>query len=194
LNVFRRRERQTEAIALFERYTSLEPYDSRAFRDLADAYDTASEPVKAEAAYRKTIEINPAESDGYLRLIDFLILQDRIGEVAAVLVTADKQVDDETDVFSDRRWENSLISRTPSTRSSLLASEPSRMKTSGRANLALGQVHLDNRRYVTALQLFNVAHSSRRSGRRRTTRWPSCNRKQFRWVAALESAETGTPA
>src|SRR6185369_10366930 len=179
---------QAEAIVLFERYTTLEPYDSRAFRDLGDAYDTASEPAKAEAAYRKTIELSPADSDGYLRLIDFLILQDRIGEIAPWLLAADKQVDDETDVFGSA-MENLTDLEDSKYAVKFAASEPSRMKTSARANLALGQVHFDNRRYATALQLFNVAAQLDKEWAAPHNAMAVVHRKQFRWALALKAAE-----
>ena len=179
---------QAEAIVLFERYTTLEPYDSRAFRDLGDAYDTASEPGKAEAAYRKTIELSPADSDGYLRLIDFLILQDRVGEVAPWLVAADKQVDDETDVFGSA-MENLTDLEDSKYAVKFAASEPSRMKTSARANLALGQVHFDNRRYATALQLFNVAAQLDKEWAAPHNAMAVVHRKQFHWAFALKAAE-----
>ena len=108
--------------------------------------------------------------------------------IAPWLVAADKQVDDETDVFGSA-MENLTDLEDSKYAVKFAASEPSRMKTSARANLALGQVHFDNRRYATALQLFNVAAQLDKEWAAPHNAMAVVHRKQFHWAFALKAAE-----
>ncbi|HJS23544.1 MAG TPA: transglutaminase domain-containing protein [Pyrinomonadaceae bacterium] len=177
-----------EAIALYERYTLLEPHDSRAFRELATAYDNVGEPGKAEAAYRKVIAINPADSSGHLNLIHFLILRDRIGEVRPLILAAEKAADDEPDIFGSA-MENLTYTENLTYGDKFAASEPLRMKTSARANLALGEIYLENGRYARALQLFSKAAQLDKESATPHILLATVHRKQFRWTAALNAAQ-----
>ena len=155
---------------------------------MALAYDNAGEPGKAEAAYRKVIEINPANSGGHLNLIHFLILQDRIGEVRPLLLAAEKAADDEPDIFGSA-MENLIFVEDPKYAEKLAVSEPSRMTTSARANLALGEIYLDSRRYARALQLFSKAAQLDQESAEAHIMMAIVHRKQFRWTAALNAAQ-----
>ena len=177
-----------EAIALYERYILLEPHDSRVIGTLASAYNNAGEPVKAEAAYRKVIEINPANSDGHLNLINFLILQGRIGEVRPLLLAAEKAADNEPDIFGSA-MEYLTYVEDPKFAEKLAASEPSRMTTSARANHALGEIYLDNGRYARALQFLSKAAQLDNESASPHILMAVIHRKQFRWTAALNAAQ-----
>jgi len=178
-----------EAIALYERYALLEPHDPRTFRDLAWIYDEAKDPSKAEAAYRRVIEINPADSNGHLNFINFLVLQDRISEVGPLLRATEKQVDDDVDVFG-AALENLLgLDENLKSASKLAASEPSRMKTSARANFALGQIYLDNGQYGLALQLLNKAAQLDKATSAPHVAIAAVYLRQSRWTAALNAAQ-----
>jgi Flp pilus assembly protein TadD len=177
-----------EAFALYERYTMLEPHDPRVFAELAAAYENAGELPKAEAAYRKVIELNPGDSTGHLNLIHFLILRDRIGDVRPVLLAAEKVVDNEPDMFGSA-MENLVFIEEPAYGEKLAASEPSRMKTSARANLALGEIYLDSGRYARAFQLLSKAAQLDKESAEPHILMAVVHRKQFRWTAALNAAQ-----
>ena len=188
LNESDNEQENKEAIALYERYKLLEPHDSRVFGALAIAYDDAGEPVKAEAAYRKVIEINPAEGSGHLNLIHFLILQDRVGEVGPLLVAAEKAAVDEPDIFASA-MESLTFVDDPKFGEKLAASQPSRMQTSAKANLALGEINLDYGRYARALQLFRKAAQLDNDSATPHIMMAVVHRKQLRWTAALNAAQ-----
>ncbi|HEX7772377.1 MAG TPA: transglutaminase domain-containing protein, partial [Pyrinomonadaceae bacterium] len=177
-----------EAIALYERYTLLEPHDSRVFAELASAYDNSGEPGKAEAAYRKVIEINPADSNGHLNLIHFLIVQDRIGEVRSLLLAAEKASDNDGDIFGSA-MENLTFVDDPTYGEKFAASEPLRMKTSAKGNLALGEIYLDNGRYARALQFLSKAAQLDKKSASPHILMAVVHRKQLRWTAALNAAQ-----
>ena len=183
-------EKETkEALALYERYVLLEPHDSRAFRELARAYEKANEPGKAEAPYRRVIELNPADRNSHLNLIHFLVLHDRIGEVGPLLLAAEKQIDDEVDVFA-AALENLLgLDENLKYANKLAASEPSRMKTSAQANFALGQIHSENGEYGSALQLLNKAAQLDKKSSAPHVAMAVVHRGQSRWTAALNAAQ-----
>lgn len=177
-----------EAIALYERYALLEPHDSRVFRELAVAYDDAGETSKAEAAYRKVIEINPAASSGHLNLIHFLIVQGRMGEVKALLLAAEKAADDDPDIFGSA-MENLTYVEDPTYGEKFAASEPLRMKTSAKGNLALGEIYVDHDRYARALQFLSKAAQLDKESAAPHVLMAAAHRKQSRWTAALNAAQ-----
>ncbi|HET7288226.1 MAG TPA: transglutaminase-like domain-containing protein, partial [Pyrinomonadaceae bacterium] len=72
LNQLEDEKKKAESVAVYKRYTELEPYDARGFRDLAISSDNADQLVQAEAAHRKSIELNPTDADGYVYFIPFL--------------------------------------------------------------------------------------------------------------------------
>lgn len=182
-------EESRESMALFERYTLLEPHDSRAFRELALAYDNADEPAKAEAAYRKVIELNPTDGSGYINLGNFLVLQDRVGEVRPLLLAADKAVDNEPDLFGAVMETLLYLDDASKYADKLAATEPSRMKTSAKANYALGRIYSDTGRYTGALQLLNKAAQLDKESTAPHIAMAIVHRKQSRWTAALNAAQ-----
>lgn len=145
-----------EAITLFERYVRLEPYDPRGLHDLADAYDNTSDYVKAEAAYRKLVDLEPTEATGYIDLATFLVLRDRLSEAEPVLVAADKNTDKDADVFGEVISNLTLMDESDYA-IKFAAAEPERMKTSVTANYALGRMHSDNGQYALAHKFLQAA-------------------------------------
>lgn len=144
-----------QAIELYKRYTSLEPYDPRGYRDLGRLYENDKQVAPAEAAYRKGIEVDPVEVVGYLSLIRLLALNNRIPEVAAVLVAADRYVGDEDVMASvlDDLYDYAKLEQAQK----LADSEPQRMRTSYAANLALSNIYMREKRHREALALINRA-------------------------------------
>jgi tetratricopeptide (TPR) repeat protein len=180
--------KKKEALSIYERYTSLEPHDSRGFADLAEAYSEAKELGKAEAAYRKVIELNPAESYGYLNLIHFLIVNDRVGEVAPVLVAGDKHKDTDEDLFGSA-MENLHMYEAPENAAIFAASDPLRMKTSYQANLSLGHMYQEEKSYADALRYFEISAQLDKTSTEPHVSMSVVYRKQSRWSAALKAAQ-----
>ena len=90
--------------------------------------------LRPKLAYRKAIELSPADSNGYFQLIFFLTLNDRVGEVKPLLVAYDQHKDTDEDVFeSVIRQLYFAAEREAATK--LAASEPARVKGSYAANL-----------------------------------------------------------
>ena len=177
-----------EAITLFEQYVRLEPYDPRGLHDLAEAYDTASDYVKAEAAYRKLVDLQPTDAIGYIDLASFLVFQDRLNEAGPVLVAADKNTDKDSDVFGEVM--NVLTSVDESGYAiKFAASEPERMKTSITANYALGRMHSDNGQYALAFKLLQTAIKLDENWDEPYISLALLYRRQSRFAAALKAAD-----
>lgn len=177
-----------KAIELYERYTTLEPYDSRALTWLAPAYDKVDECEKAEAAYRKAIDIEPGETDHYLDLVEFLAYHDRFDEIKPVLEDADKYREPNEDLFGIA-VENLYDEGESELAGKVAKSDPSRLKTSYLANLTLGRINLENGRYVTALRFLNVAARLEAKETYPHIVMARVYRKQMRWTAALNAAQ-----
>ena len=179
---------QKETVKLWERYIALEPYDSRSFRNLGDAYNLVSNPGPAEGAYRKSIELNPADSDAYVQLVCFLSVNDRVADVKPVLVAFDKDKDTDEDVFESAMHEL-YFSKESAAAEKLAASEPARVRSSSGANLLVGRLHLDAGRYAVALNYFNVAAQLDKESSGPYVMMASLHRKQSRFAAALKAAD-----
>lgn len=188
MNISADENQEAEAVKLYKRYTELEPYDSRGFRDLAITSEDAEDATQAEAAYRKVVELNPADATGYISLVHFLVMQNRIAEVRPVLVAADKYKDDETDVFG-AAMQNLIDDTDSELLDPFAASEPVRMKTSAHANLALGQLYLDEKRYVEALRHLLLATQLDKEWAPPHVAIATVHRRQHRWSAALRAAQ-----
>jgi tetratricopeptide (TPR) repeat protein len=188
LNSFDDENKAKEAVALYERYVQLEPYDPRGFYELANAYDNAEDYVKSEAAYKKVIELNPIESAGYVDLITFLVLRDRLDEAGPVLVAADKNAGKQADVFGDV-MSNLVAFDEPSYAIKFAASEPQRMKTSAPANLFLGRDYVHYGRFALALPLLQTAAQLDKEWDEPHIALARLYRKQSRFAAALKAAE-----
>lgn len=177
-----------EAITFYKRYTELEPFDSRGFRDLADAANEAEEPAQAEPAYRKVVELNPTDVTGYVKLVQFLVMQDRVPEAKPVLAAADKFKDDDTDVFV-AVMESLYYDADSSIIDPFVASEPQRMKTSERANVALGRLYLEEKRYADALTHLRAAALLNKKSSTPHVVMADVYRQQRRWGLALRAAQ-----
>jgi tetratricopeptide (TPR) repeat protein len=179
---------KAEAIALYRRYTELEPHDARGWRNLA-VFSHTTQPAQAEAAYRKVIELNPTDADGYLSLITFLVVHDRIEEVRPLLTAADKSKDDANlDVFAAALQELTYNDDS-SYAEKFAASEPLRMKTSAKANLALASLLAGKQRYAAALRHYQTAAELDKTSARARAGIAFVHRKQGRLTAALREAQ-----
>ena len=179
---------QKEVVTLWERYTSLEPYDSRGFSKLGDSYSILNNRAPAEVAYRKAIELNPADSDGYLHLIYFLAITDRMLEVKRVLVAFDQHKDTDEDLLASAIREL-YYSSEPERAAMLASSEPARVKSSSEANLLLGRIYNDAGRYPLALNHLNVSAQLDKESTEPYVLMAIVQRKQSRWSAALKAAD-----
>ena len=177
-----------EATALYKRYTELEPYDSRGFRDLGVAYQDDEKWADAEAAYRKVVELNPGDANGYVKLIAVLALQARFAETKPVLDAADKFKDDDTDVFG-AVMEYLYQESDSDTVDPFVASQASRLKTSARGTLALGRLYSEEKRYAEALPVLKAAAALDKKSSLPLTAMAQVHRKQQQWIAAVRSAQ-----
>ena len=176
-----------ETVKLWERYLALETYDPRGFLALGDAYSRVGNLAQAEAAYRKAIELTPAESNGYFQLIYFLATNDRVGEVKPLLVAFD-QTDTDEEVFGSV-IRQLYFAAEPEALEKLAASEPARVKESYAANLFLGRVHVDAGRYTSALNYLNSAAQLDKESPSPHIIMSTLHRKQSRFAAALKASD-----
>jgi len=177
-----------EMVKLWERYTALEPHDPRGFRNLGYASSLVGNLGPAEAAYRKSIELNPTDSDAYVQLVLFLSLNDRVADVKPVLVSYDEHKDTDENVFESALQEL-YFSNEPAAAEKLAASEPARVKGSSGANLLIGRVHMDAGRYAVAFNYFNVAAQLDKKAPGPYVMLALLHRKQSRFAAALKAAD-----
>lgn len=177
-----------KAIELYERYTSLEPYDPRAYSALADAYESADQFAKADAAYRKVIELDPADLSNYRGLITMLLVNNLPGDVRALLAAGEKYPDEEKDFFGSVMLDL-FDYQEPQAAAKLAASEPLRMKTSAGANLWLGRMFIEEKRYVEADRLLHTAAQLDKKSTDVQVALAMLYRKQSRWLAALKAAD-----
>lgn len=177
-----------ETVKLWERYTALEPRDPRGFRKLGYAQTVVGNLGPAEAAYRKSIELNPADSDAYVQLVLFLSLNERVADVKPVLVSYDEHKDTDENVFESTLQEL-YFSDEPAAAEKLAASEPARVNGSSGANLLVGRVHLDAGRYAVAFKYFNVAAQLDKKAPGPYVMLASLHRKQSRFALALKAAD-----
>lgn len=179
---------QKEVVKLWERYTSLEPHDPRGFRELGSAHSALDNLAQTEAAYRKVIELNPADSSGYVHLILFLIMNERLGDVKPLLVAFDQHKDTDVDLLTSAIREL-FFSSEPEHAVKLAASEPARVKVSSNANVLLGRIHMDAGRYAVALNHLNLAAQLDKTSSEPYVVMAMLHRKQSRWGAALKAAD-----
>jgi tetratricopeptide (TPR) repeat protein len=88
-----------KALELNQRYVALEPYDPRGFTQLGSAYEDADQFGEAAAAYRKAMEIDPADTYNYQNLIELLLTHDLPGDVRALLAAGEKHQEADEDLF-----------------------------------------------------------------------------------------------
>jgi len=179
---------QEEAVALYERYTSLEPYDPRGFRDLAVAYDKVEQCEKAEGAYRKSIELDPANTYAYVRLIEHLAVHEQGMAIRAVLVAGEKYKTQDEDLFGQAMY--SLYLDGEVAPGELLArGEPARMTTSYEANFWLGRLYADDRRHALALKHLNTSARLDPDAADPHVYIAVVYRQQSRWALAIKAAQ-----
>jgi tetratricopeptide (TPR) repeat protein len=145
-----------ESIELYKRYSSLEPYDFRAYRDLARVYENTKQTELAEAAYRKAIALDPFEIPGYEDLAMFLVQNNRVAEVSEVLRASDKYAGENDDVLAtvfDKLDEEIKLEDAER----LAASEAQRLKTSVWATLGLAEIYVREKRYRQGIDLMKRA-------------------------------------
>lgn len=145
-----------EAIDLYKRYTLLEPFDPRGYRELGALFEISKQLSLAEDAYRKHIASDPIELSAYLTLIRLLALNDRIGEVSAVMATADPLVGPDDDLMAevlDELWADVELADAQK----LADIEAKRMKNSMPAHIALATLYMRDEQYRAALTLINRA-------------------------------------
>lgn len=179
---------KNEALALYERYVSLEPFDPRGFSGLADTQKEVATLAQAEVNYRKAIDLNPADSEGYISLIFFLRLEQRFSDMRAVLAAFDQHKDTDENLLEIilRRW---YYNDGSSDAEKLAAIEPGRVKLSSDANLILGRINLDARKYATAFNYLNAAAQLDKKSSAPHIVMSTLHRKQSRWAAALKAAD-----
>jgi tetratricopeptide (TPR) repeat protein len=179
---------QQEVMKLWERYTILEPYDSRGFIALGTAYNAAGSMAQAEAAYRKAIEINPADSSGYFDLIYFLAVNDRVADVNPLLVAFDAHKDTNENVFVTTMRQLYFGSE-PAAVEKLAASQPARVKGSSEANLLIGRIHMDAGRYAVALNYLHISAKLDEKSADPYVVMSRLHRKQSHFSAALKASD-----
>jgi transglutaminase-like putative cysteine protease/tetratricopeptide (TPR) repeat protein len=178
----------TKSRELFERYTKIEPYDPRGFREVGHLNDPAKTPAEAEAAYRKALALDPGEPYNYINLITLFVRTNRPAEVRPLLMASDKHIAATDDLFGVLMQQLIFLDESKGAEQ-LASSEPARMKTSMFANLSLGRALLRAERYPDAARLFNTAAQIDKKSTTPHIAMAELYRKQSRWAAALNAAD-----
>jgi tetratricopeptide (TPR) repeat protein len=179
---------QKESVKTWERYTSLEPYDPRAFRDLGTAYSVVGDLVQAEAAFRKAIDLEPTSADSYMALVIFLVMNDRFADAKPVFTAYDQHKDTDVDLMAEvvrQLWYESENARAVK----LAEIEPARVQGSAEANLLLGRVNLEDGHYAAALNYLNLSAQLDKTSSSPYVAMATVHRKQSHWGAALKAAD-----
>ncbi|HEU4508771.1 MAG TPA: transglutaminase domain-containing protein [Pyrinomonadaceae bacterium] len=182
------KEETKKSIAFYERYMQLEPHDPRAHSEVAEAYDVAGDVVKAEAGFRKAIEMDPSDPASYESLIGFLIRHDRVAEVKPWLEAGEKHSDKDDDLFGWILQRLSILNDFKNAEA-LAASEPGRLKSSFIANLTMARIYSRTERYPSALRHYEVAAQLDKKSSDPYAGMAMVHRKQARWSAALQAAQ-----
>jgi Flp pilus assembly protein TadD len=164
----------------------MEPRDPRGYRELGIAYHDVEKVPESEAAFRKALELDPADVYNYSNLIELLVLHDRIADVRPLLVAGEKYQEDD-DLFA-MIFEDLMSSDGIDALAKFAASEPARMKTNVRANHSLGVAYMNADRFVEAERSFFTAARLDRKSSDAHVSLAMLYRKQSRWRAALSSA------
>ncbi len=145
-----------EAIELYKRYSTLEPFDPRGYRYAASVYESTNQPALAEAAYRKAIEIDPHDRTTYINLINVLLANDRLAEVDAVFVASDKYLTADDDLLAStlsQLYDDIRLDHAER----LAATQSHRMKASSWANLSLAAIYMREGKNRVAVDWLNRA-------------------------------------
>lgn len=172
------------SLEMYERYTKLEPYDARGFRNLAIAYELANRKFEAEAPYRKAIELHPV-SQNYSDLVQLLVIQGRVNEAKDVLAAGEKV---DANLFGLVLRDLMFLEEYPAAEV-FAASEASRMKTSALGNLSLARIFANQDRYAEAERHFNAAALLDNKSPDPHIGLALLYRQQSRWLAALRAAD-----
>lgn len=175
-----------KGLELYQQYTTLEPYDPRGFRELGNAYHDRERVAEAETAYRKAIEVDPADVYNYRNLIELFVLHDRIGEVRPLLVAGEKY-QESNDLFGMVFRDLSNSDATDGL-AKFAASEPARMKTNKLASYWLGLAYMNDKRHVEAERLLNAAALIDKKSSDPHVSLAVLYRRQSRWLPALRAA------
>ena len=179
---------QKEQVAMYERYASLEPRDPRAFTALGGIYNASEDRVKAEAAYRKALELDSTDIDNYVSLIRFLSANDRIEEAKSVLIAGEKYQSADDDLFGSVIDELYFFEEFKAAEK-FAVSEPLRLKKSYLANLTLGRLHSKTGRYADALRALETSAQLEKEFATPHAMMAEVYRKQSRWTAAVKAAQ-----
>jgi tetratricopeptide (TPR) repeat protein len=171
---------------MYERYTKLEPWDSRGFTNLGNAYDQIDRAIEAEAAYRKALELDPGTSESHLNLIELLVLQSRFNEVKPLLVAGEKF--EEEDLFGTV-MRDLLILEEYQIAEKFVASEAARLKTSALGNIYFARILSNLDRHAEAERHFNAAAVLDTKSTEPHIGLATLYRKQSRWLQALKAAD-----
>lgn len=148
--------RVEETIELYKRYSSLEPFDPRAYRNLAALYEESEQVALAEAAYRKQIAIDPADTAPYINVMRIMVLNNRLSEVNAVMTAADAYAGPDEDLLAVLLDDLYHYDVKLADAQKLADSEPQRMNRVF-ANLSLADLYLRDNQSRAALPLINRA-------------------------------------
>ena len=159
-----------------------------AFGSLGLAYSMVGNLAQSEAAYRKAIELSPADSNGYFQLVFFLTINDRVGEVKPLLVAYDQHKDTDEDVFESVIRQLYFAAEREAALK-LATSEPARVKASYVANLYLGRIHLDAERYAVALNYLNLSAQLDKESSAPYVIMSTVYREQSRFSLALKASD-----
>ena len=174
------------SLEMYERYTKLEPWDSRGFTNLGNAYDQIDRAVEAEAAYRKALELDPGTSESHLNLIELLVLQSRFNEVKPLLVAS--ETFEEEDLFGTV-MRDLLILEEYQIAEKFVASEAARLKTSALGNIYFARILSNLDRHAEAERHFNAAAVLDTKSTEPHIGLATLYRKQSRWLQALKAAD-----
>ncbi|HEU4711674.1 MAG TPA: tetratricopeptide repeat protein [Pyrinomonadaceae bacterium] len=144
-----------KSIELYKRYSTMEPFDPRAYRYLAAVYEAGKETALAEAL-RKALAIDPHDKGIYVSLINLLIANNRFAEVDVVFVASDKYLTADDDLLAttlNQLYDNLTLEQAER----LAATQSQRMKTSSWANVSLAAIYIINDKHSSALDLLNRA-------------------------------------
>jgi tetratricopeptide (TPR) repeat protein len=184
-----------KALELNQRYVALEPYDPRGFTQLGSAYEDADQFGEAAAAYRKAMEIDPADTYNYQNLIELLLTHDLPGDVRALLAAGEKHQEADDDLFGWVMRDLVMFDEADAAKK-LAAAEPLRMKTSALANLSFGEMFTDEGRYLQAERSLNLAvqlsKQSPETAKNSVDAYVALAklyRRQSRWLTALKAAD-----
>jgi tetratricopeptide (TPR) repeat protein len=177
-----------QVLELYQQYARLEPLDPEGHTWVAGLYARSNEFELAKSEYWKVVNLDPDNESGYVDLVEFLLENNLMKEVPAVLDFGDKHPEAGTDLFGSimsNLYELDLFDEVER----LAAMQPRRMQKSMAANIALGQSLIDNDKALKALAPLNFALSLDSNSIEARIELAYANRALSRWPAALRAAQ-----